>query len=53
MLSLMPKYKSLDFKNSMKLVKKGELLDYGEDESFKGEFVFVLDRSGSMSGKRI
>lgn len=52
MLSFIPKFCSLDLDDAYKASVKGTAFE-ADIETAKGEYVFLLDRSGSMGGKRI
>lgn len=52
MLSFIPKFCSLSISDAYKASLEGKKLE-GDMDSAKGEYVFLLDRSGSMGGKRI
>lgn len=52
LVSLIPKYSQLTLDDAKKL--QAEKADFDPDmDSIKGEYVFLLDRSGSMDGTRI
>ena len=52
MLSFVPKFCTLALDDAYKASVAGK--DFETDiDNAKGEYVFLLDRSGSMSGKRI
>jgi hypothetical protein len=52
MLSFIPKFCTLSISDAYKASVEGKTLE-GEIDSARGEYVFLLDRSGSMSGGRI
>lgn len=52
MLSFVPQFAQLEVNDAYNMHAKGRPLEY-DMESAKGEYVFLLDRSGSMSGTRI
>ena len=52
MLSFIPKFCSLSISDAYNASLEGKKLE-GDMDSAKGEYVFLLDRSGSMGGKRI
>jgi len=52
MLSFIPKFCTLSLDDAYKASVKGSLMDT-EIEHSKGEYIFLLDRSGSMEGARI
>jgi hypothetical protein len=52
MLSFIPKFCSLNLDDAYKASVAGNAVET-EIEQAKGEYVFLLDRSGSMGGKRI
>jgi hypothetical protein len=52
MLSFIPKFCSLDLDDAYKASVMGTAFE-ADIETAKGEYVFLLDRSGSMGGKRI
>jgi uncharacterized protein with von Willebrand factor type A (vWA) domain len=52
MLSFIPKFCSLNLDDAYKASVKGTAFE-GDIDSAKGEYVFLLDRSGSMEGIRI
>jgi uncharacterized protein with von Willebrand factor type A (vWA) domain len=52
MLSFIPKFCSLSIDDAYKASVKGTAYE-NSIESAKGEYIFLLDRSGSMGGARI
>lgn len=52
MLSFIPKFCSLNVNDAYKASIEGKTFE-GDMDSAKGEYIFLLDRSGSMGGKRI
>ena len=52
MLSFIPKFCQLNIDDAYKASVEGKSLEADIDHA-KGEFVFLLDRSGSMGGSRI
>lgn len=51
-ISFIPKYAELKADDAFTMMIKGEQLDVDMEKAI-GEYIFVLDRSGSMSGGRI
>ncbi len=52
MLSFIPKFNQEPLKDSQLAAMKSDEFDADMDEA-RGEFIFLLDRSGSMSGNRM
>ncbi len=51
-VSFIPKFSSLTLDNAENLSKKEKEIEYSMS-TIKGEYIFFLDRSGSMDGSRI
>ena len=51
-LTFLPKFTSIDSKKAYELETQGKELDF-DLKSARGEYIFVLDRSGSMLGTRV
>jgi len=52
MLSFIPKFCTLNISDAYKASVAGTPFE-GDIDAAQGEYVFLLDRSGSMDGKRI
>jgi uncharacterized protein with von Willebrand factor type A (vWA) domain len=52
MLSFIPKFCSLSIDDAYKASVKGTVFE-SDIDSAKGEYAFLLDRSGSMQGARL
>lgn len=52
MLSFIPKFCNLSISDAYEAAKKGKQLE-GDMATACGEYIFLLDRSGSMGGTRI
>ncbi len=52
MLSFIPKFCNLEITDAYKASVEGKSIDV-DMATAKGDYVFFLDRSGSMGGKRI
>lgn len=51
-LSFVPQFVNMEINDAYNMYVKGKPLEY-DMEGAKGEYIFLLDRSGSMSGARI